>query len=133
MNKTLIIALGAVALVAGCKCAHAGTGYTGNDLLNDLGSPQATREAFGMGVVYGVWQGFETGELFGSASLDSALYCTPENATLGQVVEATKRHLRENYATRHQDASAFVVMALAKMWPCKKPAAQRRKGSGGQL
>lgn len=47
-----------------------------------------------------------------------APYCTPVNATNGQIKDVVVQHLRTDPAHRHLDASILVVGALAKAFPC---------------
>lgn len=103
MIKKLILS----AAVA-CGPAHAEF-YTGNDLLQMMDGDTYADKGMALGFVAGVsdaWQGVSI--------------CIPKSATLGQVHDIAKRHLRDNPQTRHLTAESLIRNVLERVWPCRK-------------
>lgn len=74
-------------------------------------SPQDEREAqFGRGFVAGV----------ADAALDGDTYCSPTDASLGQLNEIALNYLRAHTETMAKTASSVVLEALIAAYPCKK-------------
>lgn len=52
--------------------------------------------------------------------LDGVLFCTPSNASVGQVTAVVTQYLKANPAKWSESATTLVIGALAEAFPCKK-------------
>ena len=83
--------------------------HTGNDLLKDMQSTDASDRAFAHGYIAGVHD-----------SMGGIAHCVPVGVTIGQLRDLVRAELVNSPAERHMDASIFVGRVLYRTWPCKK-------------
>jgi len=83
---------------------------TGNFFLQTLTTEMNDENAFAYGVVYGhlkgVWH-----------VLRGAIWDSPEEMTLGQVIDIVKNYLEAHPETRHMDITFLIVAALGEKLP----------------
>ncbi len=81
----------------------------GNKLLSDMNSETYSGKAIALGYVIGVHDSFDT-----------LLFCTPENASQGQMRDVVKKYIENNPSSRHKSADILIVNALKQDFPCPK-------------
>ena len=113
----LLAAAGGLAFASACPAYY----ITGQMLKDSLeaaerlksgdSTPQDEKEAqFGRGFVAGV----------ADAALDGDTYCSPADASLGQINEVGLRYLRAHPESLPKTASSVMLAALIAAYPCKK-------------
>lgn len=107
-------ALLALLLVPAAACQAQARWLTGNDLHDALGGNENQR-IYALGVLTGVLDAH-----------DGELFCTPANATLGQVSDVVRRALAAAPQLRHESATVFAAAAMARVWPCREGSGKRR-------
>lgn len=65
----------------------------------------------------GVYRGYIIGV---HDAFDSVLFCTPKDATQGQVTAVVSKYLNANPETWNKPADEIIVSALLIAFPCKK-------------
>jgi hypothetical protein len=105
MKKAIIL------MLALAGSAHAEF-MDGNKLLNNLKESDAFSRGLGMGYILGVHD-------LGSG----IVYCTPGNATAGQMKDMIMNYLENTPAERHISADITVSKVLKAVWPCAKKGA----------
>lgn len=90
--------------------AHAGSFYTGNQLLRLMQSDNYQERGVAMGYVAGA---IDLG--------DRVVFCSPSNTvTIGQVRDILQGYLESTPSIRHMNADAIIVNLFKKLWPCQK-------------
>lgn len=82
--------------------------FSGNALYNEMQRHTMDSDAFLMGYIGGAhdaWRAFK-------------FYCSPRNATLGQMTDVVKMYILAHPEFRHFDADVLVSQALRNAWPC---------------
>lgn len=108
--KSLLVIL--VALVTGSPASAAyfkDGNWLHSNCQRNLGSRESTQ-----------CQSYIIGVIDGSDAVNNALYCWPENATVGQARDIVKKWLEENPALRTMPGGDIVVSALKEAFPTKR-------------
>ena len=88
---------------------------TGNSLLEYCGSKNVGEYGVCVGYITGVGD-IET--MDGAAFPDRQRFCTPDNATNGQIIDIVVKYLKDHPAARHLLGAILVVNALTEAFPC---------------
>lgn len=101
-------------VAATCLLPCASYALTGNDIYDwgvqfeREGSPTTTSSFGYIGYISGA-----------SDAMNNILFCTPKNVTYLQAGSIVMKYLRNNPESRNELASALVLKAMAKAYPCK--------------
>ena len=91
---------------------------TGNNLLSRLESSSIGDNMYGVGYVLGVHD-----------ALNGAVFCTPKNATVGQLVDTVLVGLKSAPTVRHNNADLLVASIFKAVFPCEAKAVD----GGGEI
>ena len=121
--KSLLVIL--VALVTGSPASAAyfkDGNWLHSNCQRNLGSRESTQ-----------CQSYIIGVIDGSDAVNNALYCWPENATVGQARDIVKKWLEENPALRTMPGGKVVVSALKEAFPTQVMWRPTQKDENGLL
>jgi hypothetical protein len=115
-----------VVFLVGAPVPGQGKGYyDGNRLMRGLVfwsqsanalAPLSDKDQLDSHIAYGYVLGAaEAGSIF---KLD--LFCSPDNAVQGQLIDVVYQYLERHPERRHQGAAGLVCLALAEAFPCAK-------------
>lgn len=113
LARLLVIALVASPLLP--AASHAASSIDGN-FFYETCRDRATQIAC-TAFVAGVSEGVEMQHEFGGGR--AKLFCKPQQATFGQMVDIYIQYLRTHPEQRHMSAAPLVVLALVDKFPCK--------------
>lgn len=104
---------------------------TGNELLRQLRSPDASESLHGFAYISGVvdteylYYAVNTIEMANDKNIKSLRYihfCIPKDVTMGQVVDIVIKKLEAEPEKRHETANLIIRRALVATFPCKENA-----------
>ena len=119
--------LALLALMTATAPSHAETPHDGNRLLKECGqviTRQGTdpKDFLGAASCMGTLRGAIAINAMYRVALsdkeDKALFCPPDNATIGQSVRVVVKYLEDHPAELHEQDSLLIVKALDGAFPC---------------
>jgi hypothetical protein len=110
MRKLLVAGVAVAALMSGS--AHAGSGMTGNELLQECTAKGYDSQGYCLGIVFG----FVTGNTIEASSS----ICIPEHVNRGQTRDVVVRYLQQHPEKRHLQIEMLLNDALAEAFPCSQ-------------